>query len=147
MKYEVYAPLAIADDFSKFDFISQGPKGDIHKRIMFTPTEEKNIYNLAFGDVDEQGDIDDYVISDNGDRDKIFSTIADFAEVYLSRYPRRWLYFEGSTAARTRLYRMAIGLHLEELSRKFDIYGRLGERIMPFRKNMILTAFIVKKKM
>lgn len=146
MKYGIYAPLEVAHDFSKFDFISQGPKGDIRKRIAFTPIGDTDTCNLAFGDVDEQGDIDDYVVSDNDDRDKILATIADFASVYLKIYPHRWLYFEGSTPVRTRLYRMAVGLHLEELTRKFDIYAKLGESITPFKRNMTLTAFLVRKK-
>jgi hypothetical protein len=68
MKYEVYTDLIITDDFSIFDFISHGKNGSILKRIAFTKTEIANIYNLAFGDLKEEGEIDDYGISDNGDR-------------------------------------------------------------------------------
>ena len=144
MKHEVYPTQEVTSNFDTFDFVSYGKKGSIHKRIMFTPTEEKDVYNLAFGDLDEQGGIDDYAISGNGDRDKILATIADVVERYFARYPDRCIYFHGSTPARTRLYRMAIGAHLEELSRKFKIYVN-GDTV-PFVKDMSVADFVVKAR-
>ncbi len=47
--------------------------------------------------------------------------------MYTMAYPERWVYFEGSTAARTRLYRMAISLNFDELSSHLDIFGVLGD--------------------
>src|ERR1700744_1389535 len=123
MKYEVYTEIKITDDFSIFDFFSVGRKGLIPKRIEFMPTEISDIVNLAFGDIDESGEIDDYSISDNGDRNKILATVAFATEIYLNKYPERWVYFKGSTQERTRLYRMAIGLNFEELKSRFDIYA------------------------
>lgn len=145
MKYAVYATQERTSEFNTFDFISYGKKGSIRKRILFTPTEEKNIYNLAFGDLDKQGEIDDYANSGNGDRDKILATIADVVEKYFTRYPDRHIYFRGSTPGRMRLYRMAIGLHLEELSRKFVIYAVKDGNIVPFARNVDVEDFVIKK--
>jgi hypothetical protein len=64
MKYEIYSDLSATDDLSVFDFISIGHHGRIRKRIAFTPTKLHGVYNLAFGDITEDGDIDDYSISD-----------------------------------------------------------------------------------
>lgn len=121
MTYEVYSNLTTNDDYSVFEFISIGTKGNIRKRIAFTPTELNGVYNLAFGDVDENDDIDDYSITGNGDRNKILSTIARVIDFYTQNYPDRWIYFQGSTIERTRLYRMAISINIEELTRKFNI--------------------------
>ena len=33
------------------------------------------VYNLAFGGIDENGETDDYSASDNGDRNKILATV------------------------------------------------------------------------
>lgn len=96
------------------------------------PTEIDGIYNLAFGDIIENGEIDDYCITDNGDRNKILATVFDVVNTYTARYPERMIYFRGSTIERTRLYRIAIGLNLEELSRVFDIY-----RSLPYKKKTI----------
>ncbi|HET6253734.1 MAG TPA: hypothetical protein VFE32_06660 [Puia sp.] len=76
MKYEIYDQLEIADDFSIIDFISEGKNGRIPKRIEFTLTDVPGIVNLAFGDIDANGEINDYSISNNGDRNKILSTVA-----------------------------------------------------------------------
>jgi len=148
MKYEIYSDLVIARDFHVFEFVSTGKFGHIPKRIAFIPTELPEVYNLAFGDINENGEIDDYAISDNGDRSKIPATLAKVIELYTDRFPKRWIYFRGSTNERTRLYRMAISLNLEELSEKFEIYAEAKEipEFLPFRKNMQIMAFLVKQK-
>jgi hypothetical protein len=64
MNYEVYTGLVVSDDFNQFDFVSMGKKGPIRKRVAFTMTELDNIYNLAFGDLGENGEIDDLTVSD-----------------------------------------------------------------------------------
>lgn len=81
MKYDIYNSLAVTDDYSIFDFISSGKNGEIAKRIEFMPTHIPGYFNLAFGDVDEDGNIDDYSISDNGDRNKVLATVAFAVEI------------------------------------------------------------------
>jgi hypothetical protein len=146
MKYEIYNELQIADDFSIFDFVSEGRNGRISKRIEFTGTDIPGITNLAFGDIDDNGELNDYSISDNGDRNKILSTVAFVVEIYLNKYPERWIYFKGSTEERTRLYRMAIGINLEELQVKFDIYTEQPTGFFPFKKNIPTLGILIKKK-
>jgi hypothetical protein len=139
-------PISISRDFNTFNFVSYGKKGIIYKRIMFTPTEDANIYDLAFGDVNEEGELNDNTISDNGDRNKVLATVAAVLARYLKKFPDRTICFEGSTPQRTRLYRMAISLHLEALSKDFDIYHKENEDLLPFDKNMIIKVFVIKKK-
>src|SRR5580698_8798047 len=101
MKYEVYAGIKVADDFTIFDFISTGRNGAIKKRIAFTETEWESIYNLAFGDVDDAGEINDFSVSNNGDRNKVLATVAFIVDAYTTKHPDRWIIFRGSTAERT----------------------------------------------
>jgi hypothetical protein len=103
VKYEYYAAVRTADDLSSFDFISTGKSGNFIKRVVFMRTEIDRVYNLAFGDVMENGEIDDYSITDNGDRNKILATIFDVVNTYTVRFPGRLIYFKGSTRERTRL--------------------------------------------
>ena len=51
-----------------YEFISEGPKGQIKKVVEYTPATIPNVYNLAFGDYDEiiEG-INDKTITNNGD--------------------------------------------------------------------------------
>jgi hypothetical protein len=73
--YEKY-PIIKNKDSTTFDFISVGKKGRISKRIIFQPYES-NIYNLAFGDLNEATQkIDDKVVTDNGDSIKVLATVA-----------------------------------------------------------------------
>ncbi|HVY76517.1 MAG TPA: hypothetical protein VG890_16925 [Puia sp.] len=146
MKYEVYKDIKITDDYSIFDFVSVGRNGNIPKRIEFMPTEIPGFFNLAFGEVDENGEIDDYNISDNGDRNKVLATVAYAVEIYLNKYSDRWVYFRGSTLERARLYRMAIGLNLEELSLKFEIYAEHKNGVVEFQRNVEAIGLLVKRK-
>ena len=41
-------------DLTVFEFVSEGPKGSISKLIVFSETNLKEFYNLAFGDKDEK---------------------------------------------------------------------------------------------
>ncbi|WP_207515337.1 DUF6934 family protein [Longitalea luteola] len=119
MKYEVYTDIRKDAELRIFEFVSIGKFGAIRKRISFMPTSLPYVYNLAFGDINKDGEIDDISISDNGDRNKILATLAKVLDQYTYKYPERFIYFRGSTKERTRLYRMAIGLNLEELSESF----------------------------
>ena len=148
MNYEKYSDYRYTDDYSVFVFVSTGKKGAIPKKIIFTyrPTELGNFYNLAFGDVNENGKLDDYIISNNGDRNKILATIFTVVDLYTKKYPERWIVFRGSTNERTRLYRIAIGLNLEELCQIFEIYVYTEEGLKPFCKNMEVNVFVIKRK-
>ena len=146
MKYDSYTDLIITNDYSIFGFISHGKNGSIPKRIVFSATELDNIYNLAFGDINEEGEIDDYCISDNGDRNKILATVAKAVDDFTEKYPDRWVLFRGSTPERNRLYRMAIGLNQEEIAAKFDIYVYVENQLVPFIKNLEINTFIIKRK-
>jgi len=147
MKYERYPTVFEKDDLSIFEFESVSPSGNsIRKRITFAKTEVNNVYNLAFGNIKENGLLDDEAIS--GDRDKVLATVLQTVDTYTTRYPRRWVYFCGSTPARTRLYRMAIGVNLDELAERFEIFAEIldYEEYVPFQKNMVIEGFLVRKK-
>ncbi len=146
MKYELYTQIEISEQFETYDFISSGIKGNVEKRVKFQLVETNDIYNLAFGDIDENNEIDDYSITDNKDMPKVLATIAFIARVFLEKYPQRTIIFRGSTAERTRLYRMAIGNNLDELITLFDIFGVQENGVADlFIRNKDYYAFLVKK--
>lgn len=68
MKLDRYEFKA-GDKFLTYEFLSEGPKGKIQIVIQFSLVNQNNLYNLAFGDKNpEIGEIDDMVITDNGDQ-------------------------------------------------------------------------------
>jgi len=148
MNYEVYSGIKANDDFSVFKFISTGPKGKIQKSVAFMPTENPSIFDLGLADlIGEKAIPDDQVVSDNGDRNKVLATVAQITIMYTMAYPQRWVYFEGSTAARTRLYRIAIHLNLDELSSHFDIFGVLEDgQSERFEPGQHYQGFLVRRK-
>jgi hypothetical protein len=63
MNLEKYTMDADEELFT-FEFESHGPKGRIRKIVQYTKTNWKDIYNLGFGDKDENtGEISDFSIS------------------------------------------------------------------------------------
>jgi hypothetical protein len=147
MKYDVYDDLYIRDLYSVFEFFSIGNRGLILKRIVFSPTDYPDVYSLSFGDINTNGEVDDYSISNNGDRNKVLATVAYAIDIYLNEYPDRYVYFTGSTEERTRLYRIAIGLNLEELSTKLIIYSQTDDGFIPFVKNISTKGILIKRKL
>lgn len=146
MKYDMYTDISFMEEFSIFEFESIGPLGKIKKRVEISTTAGYNIFTLAFGDVDEDNNIDDYAISNNGDRNKILATIVKIVKIYFDRFPERTIFFKGSTAERTRLYRIAISVNLEELSTNLEIYAIVENEIFTFYKNINADGFIIKRK-
>ena len=87
MKIEKY-PLKAESSFTVFEFISEGPKGLIRKIIQFQETNQLNVYNLAFGDKNsETGEVDDLVVSDNGDSEKVLATVVAAVYAFFDKYP------------------------------------------------------------
>lgn len=146
MNYEKYEQVSTNDDLSIFDFISTGKKGNIHKRITFTPTYAPNVFNLAFGDRDHvNGTISDSIVSNNGDRNKILATVAHAVYTHTSMYNSRWIFFRGRDDQRNRLYRIAISKTIDELQLHFDIYALIEGKPYPFNSSLPATAFLIKR--
>jgi hypothetical protein len=145
--YDRYHFIDISTDAASFEFTSSGPKGDIKKIIQFTQTKAKRVYNLAFGNIKENGSIDDITTNDNKDRDKILNTVFAVVLDFTERFPDSYIFFTGSTKERTRLYRIAITLNHEELTQFFDIWGLYeNDNFESFEKNKNYFGFLLKRK-
>jgi len=145
--YPRYLSFDISSSATVFEFTSTGPKGNIKKIIQFTPTKAKSVFNLAFGNIKEDGSVDDTTTNDNKDRDKILATVAAAVYDFTERFPDTFVFFTGSTNERTRLYRMAITVNFEELTDSFYIWG-LTEKdgFELFEKRRSYSGFLIKKK-
>ena len=147
MRNERY-DVRISNATMTFDFISEGPRGLIEKRVEYKQMGENQVYNLAFGDVIEETNVlDDKVISDNKDSKKVLTTVASTIYTFIGKYPNAAVYAEGSNLARTRLYRIGISNNLEELTEQFDVYGFLDNiGWVEYEKNKDYSAFYIIKK-
>lgn len=139
--------LSSSDKMLSFEFISDGNKGQIYKLVKFQPTNVRNLYNLAFGDKDSQtGEIDDKVISNNGDSEKVLATVVATVYAFTDKYPNAYVYATGSTKSRTRLYRIGISKFLDEITNDFEILGELDEDWKEFQNDVEYEGFLVRRK-
>jgi len=140
-------PLASSDKLMIFEFISEGQKGLIYKLVQYQPTNLKDVYNLAFGDKNHTtGNIDDTIISNNGDSEKVLATVVATVYAFTDKYPDAWIYATGSTKSRTRLYRMGITKFLSEVKKDFEVLGERNDDWETFAKNVEYEGFLVRRK-
>ncbi len=140
----------VVGDYSEYEFNSIGAKGIIKKSVKFTPFKAGNaiFINLSFGDKDSKtGKVDDGVITNNGDPEKVLATIAFIVILYLDLHPDALIYAEGRTPARTRMYQMSINRNSKEIRKKVSIYGFTEDNeLQPFKRKINYTAFLITKK-
>jgi len=130
-----------------FEFTSVGSKGNVKKIVQYTETNLKDYYNLGFGDLNEEtGEIDDGVVTNNGDGFKVLATVASTVYAFFEKHPSAFVYVVGSNETRTRLYRMGINNNLEGIKDDFEVYGLKGDKWHAFKKNVDYQAFLIRKK-
>ena len=135
MKYPRYE-YSTEEQLLLFEFESVGIKGKFKKVVQYTEMSVKGFYNLAFGDFNEiSQEIDDEVVTNNGDGLKVLSTVVSTLYAFTGKYPNANVFATGSTDVRTRLYRMGITNNLEELRQDFLVFG--------LRKDDIFEEFVV----
>ncbi len=139
--------LSASDKMMTFEFKSEGNKGVIYKIVKFQPTNLKGVYNLAFGDKNlKTGEIDDKIISNNGDSEKVLATVISTVYAFTDKYPESWVYATGSSKSRTRLYRIGISKFIEEVKNDFEILGELEKDWEEFNINTEYRGFLVRRR-
>lgn len=107
----------------------------------------RNFYNLGFGDKDETtGQIDDEIVTNNGDSEKVLATVASTLYIFMEKFPDAMVFATGSTKARTRLYRIGISNNLIEIQEDFEIYGLAENKWQNFQKQTAYEAFLIVQK-
>jgi hypothetical protein len=133
-------------NFLDYEFISEGPKGNIKKVIRFTQIDT-SVFNLGFGDLDEEtGEISDTIVSNNNDSRIVLATVAATVLDFTMHYPKAMVVAQGSSRSRTRLYRMGITNHWKEISINFEVYGLKDENWELFQERRDYDAFLIHRK-
>ena len=131
-----------------FKFTSEGVKGNIKKLVVYSQMIPDDVYNLAFSDYDEKTEsIDDTVITNNNDSQKVLATVASTLYVFNEKHSNVWIFVKGSNHARTRLYRMGIAANLNEIIKDFEVYGLTEDDWEKFEKDKNYKAFLVRRKL
>ena len=135
------------DAYVQYEFFSHGSKGVIRKFIRFYKLDD-TFYNLSFGDnIIGTEDFSDEMTSNNGDTEKVLITVAAASMKFSLTYPGVMINAEGSTPARSRLYRIYLNKYRKIINKYFFIYGRFTNGDWEkFRKNENYIALAVKRK-
>jgi hypothetical protein len=134
------------DESIDYEFESIGPSKTILKIARFSKIDE-SLYNFGFGDLDEKtGDINDTVVSNNNDGDKVLTTVANIIANFLEIYPDAKVFIQGTNKARTRRYQMGIAKHLSEIEDFIEILGYNNGNWEPFQKGTNYQAFMGSRR-
>lgn len=82
-----------------------------------------NVFNLAFGPLNKEGDINDNIKLHHRDHSKAFSTIVSAAMRFLKENPAKSLGIDGSNHARAYLYYRCMKKNFDYLTQHFEIHG------------------------
>ena len=141
-------PVQASSNQLHYEFISVGHKGNILKAVEYTYIEDLNVWNLGFGDYDsETNEIDDTVVSNNGDGRKVLATVASTVIDFFVEHPGETVLFMGSTDRRTQVYNRAIEHYWQDFSDDFVVMGidQMGN-LRAFTAKLDFEAFIIKQK-
>jgi hypothetical protein len=146
MNIEQYSIISDSSNLS-YTFQSLGPKGIINKIVLYRKINAiiENFYILTLGDWDEKSsNIDDLVITDNKDTEKILFAVAHTALLFVNHFPDANILIVGSTRSRTRLYQMTIAHYINEIEKHFDVQGLRNGHLENFRPGIDFDGFMVK---
>lgn len=140
-KYEIETEV----NSTYFEFVSKGTHGSIVKVIKYSKIfEVEEIYNLGFRDKNlTSSKLDDKIISNNGDTDKVLATVASTMHEFFNENPNAIVCSKGSSTRRTRLYQINISKYLDEIVTEFEVFGELEDKIERFKKRINYLGFYV----
>ena len=140
-------PIKIGETLMVYEFVSEGVRGNISKLVIYSKTHLHNFFNLGFGDKDEEtGTIDDEIVTNNGDSEKVLATVASTLYIFTEKFPGAMIFATGSTKARTRLYRMGITNNITTIEKDFEVFGLNEKKWHSFEKGIEFDAFLIKRK-
>jgi len=135
--------------YKEYSFFSTGPKGRILKIVRFDLVYAYPVsyYNLILGDWDNENKrIDDEVITNNGDAEKVLATVANIVLDFTDIFRKARIFAKGNIPVRTRLYQMYINKFLTEIETLFKVSGYLNKQIQDFEKNVNYEGFMIVRK-
>jgi hypothetical protein len=141
-------PIINSDEGFTYEFDSISVLKTIRKVVVYIPySDDGKIYQLAFGNLLDNGKMDIYDKSANKDMKMILSTVIRTLLDFLSLHPEKSVIFTGSTGTRTRLYRATISKLFDSLQDILLVQGitfDLEEE--PFDKTKDYHAFLISIK-
>jgi hypothetical protein len=144
LKHEFY-PFRASEDFLRYTFESISEQRVVHKKAEFVLISP-HLYNFAFGDLIDDDEINDLVVTNNKDTHKVLATIIRIIQDFLASNGSESVYFQGSTPSRTRMYQIILTKERKNWESEFTVYGVIDGEMMPFKIDFRFDAFIIQLK-
>lgn len=138
-------PYFVLQEKTQYIFKSIGEK-DVLKIVQISPLDEKDIWNLGFGDLGDDGFVDDSVVTNNHDAQKVLRTVAKIAIDFLEKYPDHTLEIRPVDTKRKRLYNGIFQRYFTELAPMFKIIGIFGNKKETYTTLKIYDKFRITSK-
>jgi hypothetical protein len=124
---DTYEPIKVGEDLSFMTFYSEVKNAQkVLLKIEISSLGDPllpNVFNMAFGPLNENGDIDDSAKVNHQNNDKVFSTILLFSLIYLQSNPQMTIGIDGSNDIRAYLYHRMFLTNREYLDEYFVTIG------------------------
>lgn len=138
-----YYPFRATEDYLSFTFESVSEQRVVRKKAEFTVMSE-NVYNFGFGDVTDEGEIDDLAVTDNKDTYMVFATLIQILLDFFKTHNNKFVYFTGSTQSRTRMYQIVLSKEKANWKDILIVYGMSDGEAVPFETDCKFDAFMIK---
>ncbi len=73
------------------------------------------------------------------------ATVVHTVTLFTAQFPEAIVYAEGSTNARTRMYRMGLSKYLDTINEEFELYGLIDGNWEIFEKGRSYEAFLAAR--
>ena len=122
-------------------------KGSFARRSNFNGPAHLIFIIWLFGDTNPvTGEIDDLVVSNNADSEKVLATVVAAVYAFFDKHPEAYVYATGSSNARTRLYRIGITRFYEQMIKDFYFYGQVGDEFYEFEIGNEYKGFLAQQR-
>ena len=126
-------------------FESIGEKDKIVKIVVFT-FSENYVWSLGFGDLGNDGFIDDSVVSNNQDARKVLQTVAKIAFDFLAQNPTETLEIEPVDYKRKQLYNNIFQRYFQDINTLFNVWGTLNGKDETYTPSNFYDIFKISLK-
>jgi hypothetical protein len=146
MDIRPYSVSSLRGRKNVYKFVSSGSR-KVSKVVEFVETDSPGVYNLSLGDVWLTGEISYSNITNNKDTDRVMQTVAHIVQVFTKSNPERYVFVQGNTPVKTRLYQIYLSNNLEKVQQQFNVWGGKGDGtgFEVFKKGINYVAFLVKR--
>lgn len=129
----------------RYDFDSVSEEKTVKKTVIFSQLTT-DLFNVALLDVLEDGLLsDDLVVTNNQDLRTVLATVIRIIDSFLTDFPGKTVFFQGSDDRRTRLYRIVISREIDLIRKQFTVEGVIGEHTESFAPDRPYNSFFISK--